>query len=154
MFALLTGTCVITIMQINWNFINESKPIHLWTSKNKAYTTNGTRTVYIYTNHISFFGVNKVLYVKIYLEKVYPQLNQYIGIFKFTSKLIQGWIYFFLLLNSSKVRFKILLCQGFSRGNSIKYKKTFLCHLSPTHFHRRELLSNCAVLHFILSKIA
>ena len=34
------------IKQINWNFANESKPIHLGTLETKAYTTNSTRTVY------------------------------------------------------------------------------------------------------------
>ena len=31
---------------INWNFVNESKPIHLGPLKTKAYMTSGTRTVY------------------------------------------------------------------------------------------------------------
>ena len=35
-----------TIKQINWNFINESKPIHLGPLETKAYTTNGARTIY------------------------------------------------------------------------------------------------------------
>ena len=34
-------------MLINWNFVNESKPIHLGPLKTKAYTRNGTRTVYV-----------------------------------------------------------------------------------------------------------
>ena len=38
---------LITTKQINWNFVNESKPIHLGLLKTKAYTTNGARTVYI-----------------------------------------------------------------------------------------------------------
>ena len=38
----------ITIKQINWNFVNESKPIHLGPLETKAYTTNGARTVYLY----------------------------------------------------------------------------------------------------------
>ena len=36
---------ITTILQINWNFVNESLPIHLGTSKTKAYLINGTRTV-------------------------------------------------------------------------------------------------------------
>ena len=35
-------------MQINWNFVNESTPIHLGPLKTKAYTINGARTVYIW----------------------------------------------------------------------------------------------------------
>ena len=33
---------------LDWNFVNESKPIHLGPLKTKAYTTNGARTVYTY----------------------------------------------------------------------------------------------------------
>ena len=36
------------ILQINWNFVNESLPIHLGNYNAKAYTINGTRTVYTY----------------------------------------------------------------------------------------------------------
>ena len=39
---------ITTILQINWNFVNESLPIHLGTSKTKAYMINGMRTVYIF----------------------------------------------------------------------------------------------------------
>ena len=38
---------ITTILQINSNFVNESLPIHLGTSKTKAYMINGTRTVYL-----------------------------------------------------------------------------------------------------------
>ena len=37
----------VTIKQINWNFVNESEPIYLGPLETKAYTTNGTRTVYV-----------------------------------------------------------------------------------------------------------
>ena len=39
---------ITTILQINWNFVNESLPIHLGTYKTKAYTIKGTRTVYTF----------------------------------------------------------------------------------------------------------
>ena len=38
----------IMIKQINWNFVNKSKPIYLGPLETKAYTTNGERTIYIY----------------------------------------------------------------------------------------------------------
>ena len=45
----ITLASFITIKQINWNFVNESKPIHLGPPKTKAYMTNGTGTVYTYS---------------------------------------------------------------------------------------------------------
>ena len=47
---------ITTILQINWNFINESIPIHLGTSETKAYTINGMRTVLYMTRKILLFA--------------------------------------------------------------------------------------------------
>ena len=47
-FNYLNAVTFITIKQINWNFVNESKPIHWGPLETKAYTTNGMRTVYTF----------------------------------------------------------------------------------------------------------
>ena len=41
---------ITAILQINWNFANESLTIHLGTYKTKADKINGTRTIYIFSN--------------------------------------------------------------------------------------------------------
>ena len=51
---------IITIMQISWNFVNESKPFHLGPLKTKAYTINGARTLYICTNCHSAYATTKL----------------------------------------------------------------------------------------------
>ena len=42
--------CPVKNQPVNWNSVNESLPIHLGTSKTKAYMINSTRTVFIYCN--------------------------------------------------------------------------------------------------------